>query len=224
MAEDDFALVLAKVSLIVHCAAEVSGVRPYMALREANVTGTRQVLACAWRANAKVIHVSTMGFLPEGYGEVREVPTNSLIPRSGYAQSKWVAEELVWQAMDSPGVPAVVVRPGTVAGHPSTGATNRQDALSILLLGLVQLGKVALGPGSPLPPGFNLVPIDFVVDALVALVEGRTFQGPLHLCAPKALSMAMLCEWLGSAGYEACLKLRRLRGSDCWDACYVVFP
>eukprot|EP00435_Cladocopium_sp_Y103_P037343 s2581_g9.t2 len=170
LAEEDFALVLAKVSVIIHCAAEVSGIRPYLALREANVMGTREVLACAWRANAKVIHVSTMGFLPEGHGEVREVPTSSLIPRSGYAQSKWVAEELVWLAMESPGVPAVVVRPGTVAGHPDTGATNRQDALSILLLGLVQLGKVALGPGSPLPPGFNLVPIDFVVDSLVGLV------------------------------------------------------
>ena len=144
LAKDDFDFVVTKVSAIIHCAAEVSGVRPYEALR-ANVIGTQRVLALAWQSGAKVIHVSTMGFLPEAHAEVREVSPESLIQRSGYAQSKWVAEELVWRALENPGVPSVVVRPGTVCGHPVTGATNPQDALSILMLGLVQLGKVRAG-------------------------------------------------------------------------------
>eukprot|EP00438_Fugacium_kawagutii_P030788 Skav221437 [mRNA] locus=scaffold140:51462:57249:+ [translate_table: standard] len=172
LAKEDFDLVLAQTSVIVHCAAEVSGVRPYEALYAANVMGTRRVLACAWQTKARLVHVSTMGFLPEGHAEVRKVLPDALILRSGYAQSKWVAEELVWKATEKPGVNAVVVRPGTVSGHPITGAANPQDALSILVLGLLQLGQVALEPGglgirgTPLPPGFNLVPIDHVADAL----------------------------------------------------------
>ena len=84
--------------MIIHCAARVSSAVPYAALRGANVGGTRRVLALAMGGGADegdVVHVSTMGFLPMGHAETRDVAPDGLVARSGYAQSKWVAEQLV---------------------------------------------------------------------------------------------------------------------------------
>ena len=93
------------------------------------------MIALAYQSGAKLMHISTMGFLPDGHKEVREIPVDSLILKSGYAQSKWVAEELLWQAMEKPGVDAIVVRPGSICGHSESGASNPKDALSMLLVG-----------------------------------------------------------------------------------------
>ena len=135
LAEEDFSFVMEKVSFIVHCAALVSGLRPYADLSDINVIGTKEVIALAYQSGAKLIHISTMGFVPDGHKEVREIPVDSLILRSGYAQSKWVAEELLWQAMEKPGIDAIVVRPGNICGHSESGASNPKDALSMLLIG-----------------------------------------------------------------------------------------
>ena len=53
--------------VVIHCAARVSSAVPYVALRKANVGGTRRVLALAMVGGTDVVdmvHVSTMGFLP----------------------------------------------------------------------------------------------------------------------------------------------------------------
>jgi L-2-aminoadipate reductase len=42
--------------------------------------------------------------------------------RSGYGQTKWVAEQLVFRAR-SRGVPATIIRPGYIVGDSSTGGT-----------------------------------------------------------------------------------------------------
>ena len=154
-----------EISVIVHCAAKVSGVLPLNALSESNVVGTQQAITLALQAGAKLVHISTLGFVDDGHEEVSRVSTTHLHNRSGYAQSKWVAEQLVWKAMQSLGLRAVVLRPGTVCAAPS-GASNPKDAVSMLLLGLVHLGCTSLGERSPLPAGFNLVPVDYVADAL----------------------------------------------------------
>ena len=44
-----------------------------------------------------MVHVSTLGFLPAGHAEAAWPPVAEagLLARSGYAQSKWVAERLM---------------------------------------------------------------------------------------------------------------------------------
>ena len=40
--------------------------------------------------------------------------------RSGYGQTKWVAEQLIFRARKR-GVPATIIRPGYIVGDSSTG-------------------------------------------------------------------------------------------------------
>ncbi|CAK9086876.1 Carboxylic acid reductase (CAR) (ATP/NADPH-dependent carboxylic acid reductase) (Aryl aldehyde oxidoreductase), partial [Durusdinium trenchii] len=202
-----------RLEAIVHCAAWVSGVHPYEALMAANVRGTQHAISLALQMDAKLLHVSTLGFLPESHPEEPLRPADEsstgdaveLLGRSGYAQSKWVAEQLVWEATRMwPKLQAKVVRPGTVCGHPETGASNPKDALSLLILGLLQLGEVALAAESPLPPGFNLVPIHHVASAMAELLDRWPDEcAVLHLCAaPEAvLAMPRVVEWLRAAGH-----------------------
>ncbi|CAE7873612.1 hetM [Symbiodinium sp. KB8] len=188
---------------IVHCAATVSGVLPYNALCTSNVTGTKQAILLALQKGARLVYVSTLGFVDDGHPETRRVSTANLHQRSGYAQSKWMAEQLVWRATESFGLRAVVLRPGTVCGARS-GASNTKDAVSLLLLGLVKLGSTCTADRSPLPAGFNLVPVDYVADAVVVVTRARRSlpPGPIHLCAPEAISTRTLCQWLSEAGHE----------------------
>ncbi|CAE7561362.1 car [Symbiodinium sp. CCMP2456] len=188
---------------IVHCAATVSGVLPYSALCTSNVTGTKQAILLALQKGARLVHVSTLGFVDDGHPETSRISTANLHQRSGYAQSKWMAEQLVWRATESFGLRAVVLRPGTVCGARS-GASNTKDAVSLLLLGLVKLGSTCIDDRSPLPAGFNLVPVDYVADAVVVVTRARRSlpPGPIHLCAQEAISTRTLCRWLSEAGHE----------------------
>ena len=78
----------------------------------------------------------------------------------------------------------------------------QQDALSILTKGLVQLGAVALDAKSPLPPGFNVVPVDHAALAISQLVQQAWPEARvIHLCSPKTLTMSKICEWIRSAGH-----------------------
>lgn len=61
----------------------------------------------------------------------------------GYAQSKWVAEQLVRLA-GGRGVPVSIFRPGYIIGHSETGVTNVDDYLVRLVKGCIQLGRAPI--------------------------------------------------------------------------------
>ena len=196
--------------LVVHAAAHVSSALPYTALRAANVGGTAHVAALALHARARLLHISTLGFVDAGHTETLKVETSSLPYRSGYAQSKWVAEAIVAEGLRRYGADAVIFRPGVICGSSRTGASNAKDAVMMLLLGLVRSRIVATDLRSPIPQWFNLVPVDTVAAAIVALgavtgAEPRAFiEAPLvyHLCAPRSVSLGTICAWLRAAGHE----------------------
>lgn len=87
---------------------------------------------------------------------------------------------------------------------PSLPQSSSMNIIVVLLAGLVQLGKVATASGSPLPC-FNVVPVDYVVDAVVSLLEFQNWKiwqfAPLHLCS-SGMSTSKMCAWLRSAGYQ----------------------
>jgi thioester reductase-like protein len=201
----------ARLRCVVHCGARVSSAIPYSALRETNVGGTRRALALALLGGGTTdfVHVSTMGFLPLGHAETRDVSDGGLVAQSGYAQSKWVAEQLVTRAAAERGCRARVVRPGVVCGDSATGASNVKDATSMLLCGLVTEGIVCTDVRSPIPGLFNLCSVDYVAAAIVAIAalpfaqhEAQFGGAAFHLCARESIPLAAVCEWLQAAGYE----------------------
>jgi thioester reductase-like protein len=193
----------------VHAAAHVSSALPYTALRAANVSGTAHVVALARHSRARLLHISTLGFVDGGHAETLEVETSSLAFRSGYAQSKWLAERVVGAALEHHSLDVVVCRPGVICGCSHTGASNAKDAVMMLICGLVRNRVVCTGPGSPIPRWFNLIPVDTVAAAVVALAPASVNQPRahptclvFHLCAPCSLSLDTICAWLRDAGHE----------------------
>ncbi|KAJ3092157.1 large subunit of alpha-aminoadipate reductase [Quaeritorhiza haematococci] len=100
--------------------------------------------------------------------------------RSGYGQSKWVAEKLVMRARDR-GVPATIIRPGYIVGHSKTGVGNTDDFLWRLVKGCIQLGEVPR-----IANVVNMCPVDYVASAVAAIVgsEENLELGIFHIWNP----------------------------------------
>nr|CAD7594039.1 unnamed protein product [Timema genevievae] len=111
MSEDDYMYLSYEVDSIIHAAAMVNLVYPYRALHGANVLGTENVILFALEHKIKPIH--HISFFPEE-SDSCDCSTNAVFPcakeeyyedddmskypdklTSGYAQSKWVSEQLI---------------------------------------------------------------------------------------------------------------------------------
>ena len=120
--------------------------------------------------------------------------------RSVVEETKARAEKLVRGAM--PRLPIAVMRPATIVGDSRTGEVDRFDGPYLLILLVVtsppDLALPLPGPGDE---ALNLVPIDWVARASVALGRdprspGRTF----HLVDPHPLTARRVFELVARAG------------------------
>jgi len=86
--------------------------------KEVNVIGTRNVMECALEARvSKVVYVSTVVV----YGKPADSPFTEEsemgpVRFSKYSQTKYAAEQVVWELHKNKGLPVVVVYPGAVLG------------------------------------------------------------------------------------------------------------
>ena len=133
LAADRWERLAADADAVVHNGAQVHFLHPYPTFRAANVAGTAEVLRLATTSHLKAVHfVSSLAvFAGAGRGQIPAEDDRESSPamlENGYSQSKWAAEQLVWQAL-SRGVPGTVVRPGRVGWHSRTGARLRRFAL-----------------------------------------------------------------------------------------------
>lgn len=108
--------------------------------------------------------------------------------KNHYESTKFAAEVLVRNAMHE--VPTTIYRPAIVVGDSRTGATQKFDGPYYMLRTI----SASRGPlpqvGNP-DALFNVVPVDFVVDAIAAGAREPEAEGlTLHLTDPEPLSSA----------------------------------
>jgi thioester reductase-like protein len=104
-----------------------------------------------------------------------------------YEETKYLAEVLVTEARDA-GLPTTTYRPSVVGGDSTTGATQKYDGPYFILRWLLKQPKVALMPvvGDPDGYRFNVVPRDFVIDAIDSLsARKETIGGTYALADPE---------------------------------------
>ena len=201
LAEAEFERLGKAVDTIVHSGASVNFVLGYDALRAANVAGTREVLRlAAIGRRARLHHVSTIGVFPGGRNRratIREDARGDEPDRLslGYMRTKWVAEELVHQA-SARGLSTTIFRPGTIAGHATTGAFNPDDFVCLLIKGCIELGAAPVVDAT-----VNLVPVDYVSRALVRVALAAA-PGRYHLVGANVVAWTDLVRWLRELGYE----------------------
>jgi thioester reductase-like protein len=152
-----------------------------------NVDGTRHVLefcdACS--SLERLQYVSTCYVSGRWPGIFREGDlAKGQRFNNYYEETKHLAEVLVQQRM-ADGLPATIYRPSVVGGDSKTGATQKYDGPYFLLRWLLKQPRLALLPAIGDPEGyrFNVVPSDFVIDAIDALAARTDTRGGVYALA-----------------------------------------
>ena len=168
---------------VFHAAAIVNASLPFRTLVDANVAGTVRAVRLCFDAGAQLHHMSTLSLLDASRdGPIKEALTPSPpLLSSGYAQSKWAAEQVVKAAAEGKGLCARVYRLGTMAADEASGACNPNCTFTRVVCGVAHLGAVSTGDGGDevLPAAFSLTPISWAARA-VCTIAARPFAKVPH--------------------------------------------
>jgi thioester reductase-like protein len=195
----EFKALAAQVTDVWHLAARAHLGADRAEMRRVNVEGTRNVLdlALAARRLRRLSHFSTAYVSGDRVGVILEDEL-AMGQRfhNPYEETKFQAELLVRRAQAE--IPATVLRPSIVVGDSRTGEIDRFEgpyALAILLVASPVAVPLPL-PGDAVAP-LNVVPVDFVVDAAVAIAESPAGAGrTVHLVDPSPLSARRVYEMI----------------------------
>jgi thioester reductase-like protein len=177
-----------------------------------NVAGTRHVLDLAEQAPQlnRFQYVSTCyvsgrwaGPFSEDDLDVGQEFNNS------YEETKFLAEADVARRRRD-GLPTTVYRPSVVVGDAATGATQKYDGPYFALQWLLRQPRIALLPavGDPTAVRFNLVPRNFVVDA-ISYLSGldRSLNKVYQLADPHPLTVDELYRAMATATGRRIIRL-----------------
>jgi thioester reductase-like protein len=204
LSPSDRMLVLARASSILHCAASIAFDLPLERARGVNAGGTARVLELARELSARgqlrrVVHVSTAYVCGRHAGVFEESQLDvGQRFRNTYERSKAHAERIV--QCEGSDLPLIVARPSIVVGDSSCGWTPSFNVvywpLQAFARGLID--ELPVDPDGML----DIVPVDYVADAILALHEDVGATGTVQLVAGRHavsnLALAQLaCERFG---------------------------
>jgi thioester reductase-like protein len=191
----DLGLVQRQTTRVFHLAAVYDLAVPQDLAMRVNAGGTRNVVELARTLPhlRQFHHVSTCYVAGKREGVILETELrHDAGYRNYYEESKYLAELEVESAKKA--LPITIHRPAVVCGDSRTGETGKYDGVYYLIhyllrwpgaLSMINIGnhKVSL----------NLVPVDFVVDAMAALaVDERAIGNTLQLADPAPLTTNQL--------------------------------
>lgn len=200
LGEDRYARLAAEVDVVHHLAAVYDLAVPAAVAHRVNVEGTGNVVAFCDAAERlrRLNYVSTAYVSGDRTGVVYEHELDlGQGFKNHYEATKFQAEVWVRSAADR--IPTTILRPAIVVGDSRTGETQKFDgpyyALRFIAATAARGMPVAnIGRGAT---PFNVVPVDFIVDALVELGRSEAALGEtVHLCDPEPLSSAAMFELL----------------------------
>ena len=195
LAAADLELVQHKTTRVFHLAAVYDLAVPQDLALRVNHGGTRNVLEVARSMpHLRQFHyVSTCYVAGKREGMILETELRHEAGyRNYYEESKYLAELEVEKAKIE--LPITIHRPAVVCGHSQTGETGKYDGVYYLIhyllrwprmLSLINIGNHEVS--------LNLVPVDFVVDAMAALAfDGKAIGKTLQLADPSPLTTNQL--------------------------------
>jgi thioester reductase-like protein len=167
-----------------------------------NIGGTERVLEFAERADVDRLHYVSTCYVSGRHDGVFG-PTDLAVGQSfnnHYEATKFDAEIAVQERMDE--IPTTIYRPAIAVGDSKTGETTKYDGLYYLLRLIDRQPGLAVAPAQP--PArryeFNVVPRDFVVDAIAELSwREDTVDTVFQLSNPNPPTMRQLLRLCGDA-------------------------
>ena len=191
-----------EVKRVFHLAAIYDLAVPLEVAQRVNVDGTGNVLDFCRAAEGleRLAYVSTAYVAGKRTGVVYE---HELVMgqefKNHYESTKFQAE--VWVRDELDRIPTTILRPAIVVGDSATGETEKFDGPYYILRALSRSQRM----GQPMPQfgrsgaAFNVVPVDYVVAAMVAAAgDPATLGQTLHLVDPDPLSAHELVELLSN--------------------------
>ena len=198
----DLEMVQQLTTRVFHLAAVYDLAVPQDIALRVNAGGTRNVVALArtFPRLRQFHHVSTCYVAGKREGVILETELrHDAGYRNFYEESKNLAEQEVDSAKND--LPVTIHRPAVVCGDSQTGETGKYDGVYYLIhyllrwpsvLSLINIGNHEVS--------LNLVPVDFVVDAMAAVAfEERAIGKTLQLADPAPLTTNQLFNAIASS-------------------------
>ena len=179
--------------------------------RYINIEGTRQTLKLAEKVNAKAFHhvssVAAAGLYEGTFSEDMFEEAGEL--NDPYLLTKHESEALVRQESR---IPWRIYRPSLVVGHSQTGEMDKIDG-PYYFFKLIQKLKDFLPNWIPLigveSGHFNIVPVDFVADALDHIAHQEEGNGQcFHLTADRSYNLGEVMDIIASAAQAPRMPVR----------------
>jgi len=179
--------------------------------RYINIEGTRQTLKLAEKVNAQAFHhvssVAAAGLYEGTFSEDMFEEAGEL--NDPYLLTKHESEALVRQESR---IPWRIYRPSLVVGHSQTGEMDKIDG-PYYFFKLIQKLKDFLPNWIPLigveSGHFNIVPVDFVADALDHIAHQEEGNGQcFHLTADRSYNLGEVMDIIASAAQAPRMPVR----------------
>jgi thioester reductase-like protein len=196
LTDEDYRRLTGSVNEVHHLAAIYDLAVPFEIAQRVNVTGTGNVLdfcrACKDFRQHHYVSTAYVAGVRKGIVYEHELSLGQK-HKNHYESTKFQAE--VWVREEMHRVPTTIYRPAIVVGDSQTGETQKFDGPYYLLRTIAR----AVRKNQPIPQfgraeaPFNVVPVDFVVDAIAAVSKDESAIGEtLHLVDPEPLTASEL--------------------------------
>jgi len=205
LTEAHFQQLSGHIDAIFHSGGWVNNARPYEILKPTNVIGTTEAIRLATLTQMKPLHfVSSLATFftraHAGDNVVYETTVPEYDPnlKSGYIQSKWVADRLVQNAQ-SQGLPTSIYRPARITADSKTGQTKEvKDLLNLLIKCCIFMQKVPM-----LNVSIPMVPVDYISEAIVHLSHRpKSVGNAFHFINEEPIPWRELLSIIRGLGYE----------------------
>lgn len=198
----DLAMAQTETTVLFHLAAIYDLAVARQPAMRVNVEGTRNTNAFALTLSAlrHYHYVSTCYVAGLRTGVILETELRHEAGfRNYYEETKYLAELEVEQLKAQ--LPLTIHRPSVVCGDSRTGETQKYDGIYYLILYLLRsprlLSLINIGNRQV---RFNLVPVDFVIEAMARLVrDERAIGATLQLADPQPLTTGELFDTIATA-------------------------
>jgi len=166
---------------VIHCAARTAQTGDLQKFEQANITATRILISLSQKHTIKrFVFVSTANCFTNGSQSDPGDEDSSFMPwlkKSGYAYSKYLAQEMVLKEYRETGFPAIIVAPAFLVGPRDAKVSSGK----LLMHGLKN--RVVFYP----PGGKSFIDAEFAAEAAVnALTMGQ--EGECYLLAGENLT------------------------------------
>jgi len=188
-----------KIDTVFHLAAQVNLILPYQKLKDVNVKGTLEVLFFCLRGIRKYLHyASTLSVLVSS-NDPRKVFSEDRIDYSsevygGYAESKWVSEKILLNAIESGCDFIRIYRFGLITGDSKSGFSKKEDFFTQFLEFIL---KYRILPKlDDLDLKVDMTPLDYAAYRFISIAKSQSNSRIFHIANLKSLTIYDLLEYL----------------------------